>query len=262
MQLRRYMLNISDIFLIIFLSFVAFNSSAAVFNIEYDNNNIVISKGDTYDSFDNSDYSYYCDSALNRVTVTAHTVQTANDAGKVVGTTSGITNGNCYRAAAKLLPISVELWGKLPVKMICIHGGTVLLGYQSNFCTFSNDLSSTVEDAVCTITSGDITHNYGTILTDEVEGKSVTTNATLSCTGGSISGEVSVALSLGDENVNLKNDNSLYAQLNLDGNGKSTTATIDINGSTNISLTSTLHTNGNVSSGAFSGSSVLTMTYY
>jgi type 1 fimbria pilin len=99
-------------------------------------------------------------------------------------------------------------------------------------------------------------------LSDEVEGKSVTTKATVSCTGGSSYGTVNIALSLSDEKVNLKDDDSLYARLDLNGNGTTTTASVDINSSTTLNVTSTLYTNGNVSSGAFSGSSVLTMTYY
>ncbi|CAI1077317.1 Uncharacterised protein [Serratia entomophila] len=270
MQLRHYMPNINNILMIGFIFLFKATQAQAVdlYRIEYGSGGVVtISKGEDYDSDASSGNNWnYCGS-LNKATLSISNESSyiASSSGsankKQIGTTNGNSNGNCLTAVGSLFPVTTSFIGK--VNSVCVSGGTILDHFKGSMrCYGSSDFTSSIKDATCDISSGDITLDYGTILSDEVDGKSISTNATISCTGGSSQGEVSVALSLGDENVNLKNDNSLYAQLNLDGNGKSTTATIDINGSTNISLTSTLHTNGNVSSGAFSGSSVLTMTYY
>lgn len=266
MQLQRYMRNINSSMLFLFL-ITQIVQASETFSIKYDSGNTVtISKGADYDSLVTiNPNSSYC-GTLNRVTllITTHpsNVASSNWAdGKEVFSTSGNSSQNCLSAVGALLPYTTTFIGE--IKSVCYSGGTLLNHTAgTTTCLRNGEFGSSVEDATCTISSGDITHDYGTILADEVEGKTMTTNATVSCTGGSSYGAVDVALSLSEEKVGLKDDDSLYAQLDLDGKGQSTTATIGINSSTNLSVTSTLHTDGNVSSGAFSGSSVLTMTYY
>nr|WP_241391405.1 hypothetical protein [Serratia proteamaculans]ULG12890.1 SefJ [Serratia liquefaciens]ULG12996.1 SefJ [Serratia liquefaciens]ULG13474.1 SefJ [Serratia proteamaculans]ULG16354.1 SefJ [Serratia proteamaculans]ULG16841.1 SefJ [Serratia proteamaculans] len=88
----------------------------------------------------------------------------------------------------------------------------------------------------------------------------MTTTVTLTCSGGMV-GSTMVSLSLNDVSISLKNDSSLKASLALNGSGTSTSYDIDANSSATLSVVSTLNSNGNISSGMFSGNSVLTMTY-
>lgn len=241
---------------IFFANTVAAGTLAVTYN---SNNTYTISKGDSFQDWTMSSSNCKKNNEIGLMIQfknTSSSIYTSTVPGvstQIIGGT-----GDCVAAIGNLLPYTAS--SANPVSCASLYylnsGKPYLL---DGWCI---PLENSVEDSLCEITSGDIVHDYGTILTDEVEGKTITTNATISCTGGSSYGVVDVALSLSEQKVELKDDDSLYAQLGLDGKGQSTTATIGINSSTSLSVTSTLHTNGNVSSGAFSGSSVLTMTYY
>ncbi|CAI1233073.1 Uncharacterised protein [Serratia quinivorans] len=172
----------------------------------------------------------------------------------------GVLGGNCIGAIESLLPWLVAYTSTFPrASSVYIFVGTIITDNMSEHCQ-SGGFSPIVTGAICTISSGDITHDYGTLLSHEVDGRSMTTTATLTCSGG-IVGSTMVSLSLNDASISLKNDSSLKASLALNGSGTSTSYDIDANSSATLSVVSTLNSNGNISSGMFSGNSVLTMTY-
>lgn len=258
MQLLRYVLNTNSVFLLIYFVF-SFSASAALFEVEYLSGKVVtISAGD---ELANHTVPYtYCGS-LNYVTLTISTNgDPTNSSGKtVLATTKGNSSSSCTVAISSELPVTTTYSGT--ISYICFSGGTLLDRYKSGHCSSGSDINSSVEGVTCTISSGDINHEYETILSDEVDGKSITTTGTLTCSGGS-NGSTSVSLGMNDYLISLNDDDSLNATLTLDGAKTSKLYDITNNSSTNFTLTSTLNTNGNVSSGAFSGSSVLTLSYY
>nr|WP_241391827.1 hypothetical protein [Serratia proteamaculans]ULG15860.1 SefI [Serratia proteamaculans]ULG19125.1 SefI [Serratia proteamaculans] len=243
---------------------------SGIFNINYNSDNTyTISKGDSWSNW--SLRSNYCKKnydiglqiKFEEAGVSSHNSSTVPGVNtQVIGGT-----GDCAAAIGNLLPYKASLPSGTKKGIYCLMvyyiPTTGSLGLVDSFCMgLGSGFDVTVEDASCEITSGDIIHDYGTLLSDEVEGKSMTTNAVVSCSAGASVGAVNVELSMENEFISLKDDNSIFAEIDINGNGKSATIDIDVNTSTNLSVTSTLHTNGNVSSGAFSGSSVLTMTYY
>lgn len=277
MRLRHYVQNISNILSVLFL-FIANTSFASGdwFVVEYSSSNTVtVSKGSDYDAEATSDtalagsYYSYCNKSSGVVTVGVGeagfgTGSLSSAMLTTAASTSGKTGKGCLEAAGTLFPVTAT-YSNAVYKLdgICINGGTSKSPYKEGSCyIFSKYAEVTVKDAECTITSGDITHDFGTVSADEVEGKSLTTTATIACTGGYSGGEVNVALSLSNEKISLKDDDSLYATIDLGGKGSSTNVTVGIDSATNLNVTSTLSTNGDVSGGSFSGSSVLTMTYY
>lgn len=277
MQLRRYVQNISNMLSILFL-FIADASFASgdLFVVEYSSSNTVtVSKGSGYDAEAASNTAYfgssysYCNKSSGVVTVGV------GEAGfgpgsltsamlTTVASASGKTGKGCLESAGALFPVTATYSNSVyTLNGICINGGTSKSPYKEGSCyPFSKYADVTVKDAECTISSGDITHDYGTISADEVEGKSLTATATIACSGGYSGGEVNVELSLSNEKISLKDDGSLYATIDLGGKGNSTNVTIGIDSAINLNVTSTISSNGDVSGGSFSGSSVLTMTYY
>lgn len=239
-----------------FLSSAAF---AETFILEYSSGNMVtISKGPDFNAVDIK-YTY-C-GALNFVTlsISENNSPTTSSGKTILATVMGDSSGVCDKAIASLLPITYEYGNK--VKNICVSGGTLLDKFKSGHCVYGSDITSSVDEATCTISSGDISHEYGTIFSDEVDGMSITTVGSLTCSGGS-SGSTTASLKLKDSSISLNNDGSLSAILSLDGENDSINYNIDVNSTTTFSLTSTLHSNGKVTSGTFSGSSILTLSYY
>lgn len=260
MLMRRYMRNINNILLVCFL--FCYPVYANELYVEYLANKQVTISAET--SFGTGNIAYtYC-GLLNYVTlsVSENNGDVSSTGKTIVAQTNGNSSQNCDLAISKILPVTFQYpTTTSKVKYICISGGTLLDKFKSGHCIPAAGFTSSVGNATCTISSGDINQDYGTVLSDEAEGQSITTTGTLTCSGGT-NGSTSVSLNLKDSTINLNSDNSLYATLALDGASSTTSYDIDANSSTNFSLTSTLHTNGNVSSGTFSGSSVLTLSYY
>ncbi|MGE8466654.1 MAG: hypothetical protein ACN6QE_11085, partial [Pseudomonas putida] len=92
-----------------------------------------------------------------------------------------------------------------------------------------------------------------------VDGAKASTNLSLQCRGPA---NVTVSTSRTNTNgVRLRDDNSLYSRITV--NGKDATAGINVavsNGQAALNIESTLVTLGTVTPGAFSGSTVITIS--
>jgi len=110
----------------------------------------------------------------------------------------------------------------------------------------------------CDIT-GDTNINHKTLSDIEANGAKASTKLQLKCRGPA---SVTVSASRTDTNgVQLRDDKSLYSKITI--NGKDATAGINVtvpNGQAPLNIESTLATRGTVAPGAFSGSTVITVT--
>ncbi|HBT4620617.1 TPA: hypothetical protein MB295_005296, partial [Klebsiella pneumoniae] len=170
--------------------------------------------------------------------------------------------GDCVAAIGNLLPYTNTVPSNAKEGIYCLM---VYYGQKNpvdGFCMLSGSgFDEIIEDVSCAVASGDIIHDYGTLSLDEVDGKSITTNMNIACHSGASVGKVSVRLSIENNPISLKEDGSLFADVNINGNAKPLTFDIGVNGSINLNVSSVLHGNGAIPSGAFSGNSLLTMTY-
>ena len=99
--------------------------------------------------------------------------------------------------------------------------------------------------------------NHGTLTRQELEGHEVSETVSISCT-------TSQTLKLfiySADNVQLRDDGSLYSELYMNGNVLGTAGfTLDVAEQENVTVKSVLRTNGSVAAGEFSGSTVMLIT--
>lgn len=99
--------------------------------------------------------------------------------------------------------------------------------------------------------------NHGTLTRQELEGHEVSETVSINCT-------TSQTLKLfiySADNVQLRDDGSLYSELYMNGNVLGTAGfTLDVAEQENVTVKSVLRTNGSVAAGEFSGSTVMLIT--
>lgn len=183
---------------------------------------------------------------------------------------AGDAAGNCFLGIAKKLPFIVTDFLALPYfkdpnAKICVGRGKQNVASWDHITACDGEVEHIIEDVVCSISSGDIVHDYGTLDVAEVNGKTITTTSTVECTHATINDAVStVSLSLNNVTNNklkLRDDDSLNAVMDLNGKGSSTTLAVPINQPVNFSVKSTLEASPDVEGGEFKGSTLLVMTY-
>lgn len=102
-----------------------------------------------------------------------------------------------------------------------------------------------------------LTLDHGTLSKRELEGHEVTENVSINCTNA----ETLKLYIFSADNVQLRDDGSLYSELYMNDTIIGTTGfTIDVTERTQVSVKSVLRTNGNVTAGEFSGSTVMLIT--
>ncbi|MEY0025656.1 hypothetical protein AB7W40_16880 [Providencia rettgeri] len=182
----------------------------------------------------------------------------------------GTADGNCFTPLRPKFPVKIAAGNTalLFIKEgICIGRGKLgQVEWQFiDFCVGDDSIIEIIGDAVCKITPIEIVHDYGLVNTSEINGKSITTDATITCTHEKITtGDVSVSLefqNLVDDKLYLRDDKSIYSTLDLDDKGPSENIKVPVNQSINVKVRSTLSANDNVIGGDFSGSTLLVMTY-
>lgn len=182
----------------------------------------------------------------------------------------GTADGNCFTPLRPKFPVKIAAGNTalLFIKEgICIGRGKLgQVEWQFiDFCVNGDSIIEIIGDAVCKITPNEIVHDYGIVNADEIIGKSITTDTTVTCTHDKItSGDVFVSLefqNLVDDKLYLRDDNSIYSTLDLDSKGSSESIKVPINQSINVKIKSTLSANDNIIGGDFSGSTLLVMTY-
>lgn len=224
-------------------------------------NQFTISKGNTW-----SDWSLPSDKCKKNQMV-GLIIQTTNIKTLYSSSVPGVSTqliggtGDCVAAIGSLLPYTATLpTGAGEISCIMVYYSSHIP--VDGFCySMGSGFEVEIEGLSCDITSGDVIHSYGTLSSDDVEGKTMTTQSVVTCTGLASMGTASVELALKDESIKLNDDGSLLADLDIDGKGQKTTINVPTNNSVNFNVTSSLRTNGDVSVGSFSGSTALTITY-
>ncbi|ENY5536617.1 hypothetical protein ACFZFR_003728 [Salmonella enterica] len=121
----------------------------------------------------------------------------------------------------------------------------------------------TPSNVSCTITGGDITFNHGTVQSKNVDGKSISKNINVDCTGDT-DATITIGPSFNVYNgtIPLNADNSLRAVMSVNGVQNSTGKTFHLNtGQNTLSIGSTLRTsNTSLAGGKYSGTGVLVIT--
>lgn len=106
----------------------------------------------------------------------------------------------------------------------------------------------------CDFVQDSITLDHGTLQKTELEGHEVSSTVNISCTS---SKTLQVYIYSAD-NVQLRDDGSLYSELYLNNNILGINGfTLDVTDEANVSVKSVLRTNGTVAAGEFSGSTVM-----
>ncbi|HFF8525013.1 TPA: hypothetical protein ACGEYH_003792 [Providencia rettgeri] len=184
---------------------------------------------------------------------------------------AGTSDGNCFTPLRPKFPIKLDA-GSIPLlflksKGVCVGRGKIaqVEWKHIDFCVTGDSIVEVPGDAICKITPIEIVHDYGLVSTSEINGKSITTDATITCTHEKITtGNISVSLefqNLVDDKLYLRDDKSIYSTLDLDDKGPSENIKVPINQSINVKVKSILSANDNVIGGDFSGNTLLVMTY-
>jgi hypothetical protein len=114
----------------------------------------------------------------------------------------------------------------------------------------------------CKVDAGAVTLDHGELATDAVNGHRKNENVRISCTYPA-NANLAILSKDANEKIMLKNDNSLYSTVTIDGVSGVSGKKINIpQGGTTINLESTLHTVGNVEAGPFSGTAILVINNY
>lgn len=114
----------------------------------------------------------------------------------------------------------------------------------------------------CKVDAGAVTLDHGELATDAVNGHRKNENVRISCTYPA-NANLAILSKDANEKIMLKNDNSLYSTVTIDGAPGISGKKINIpQGGTTINLESTLHTVGNVEAGPFSGTAILVINNY
>lgn len=102
-----------------------------------------------------------------------------------------------------------------------------------------------------------LTLDHGTISKNELEGHSVSETVSITCTSAK-----TLTLYIFDaDKLDLKEDGSLYSELYInDSTLGAQGLTVDADEQLNVDVKSVLHTNGSVTAGEFSGSTVMLIT--
>lgn len=102
-----------------------------------------------------------------------------------------------------------------------------------------------------------LTLDHGTLTRNELEGHEVSETVSINCT----SSQTLKLFIYSADNVQLRDDGSLYSELYMNDNVLGTNGfTLDVAEQENVVVKSILHTNGSVAAGEFSGSTVMLIT--
>lgn len=125
-----------------------------------------------------------------------------------------------------------------------------------------NCIGPTPPNNECKVDAGAVTLDHGELATDAVNGHRKNENVRISCTYPA-NANLAILSKDANEKIMLKNDNSLYSTVTIDGAPGISGKKINIpQGGTTINLESTLHTVGNVEAGPFSGTAILVINNY
>ncbi|MBL3523564.1 hypothetical protein IM876_12860 [Serratia plymuthica] len=114
----------------------------------------------------------------------------------------------------------------------------------------------------CKVDSGSVILDHGELTTDKVNGNRKNVSVRISCTLPA-NADLVIYSKDANEKIMLKNDNSLYSTVTIDGISGPAGKTINIpQGGVTINLESTLHTVGNVQAGPYSGTAILVINNY